>query len=122
MNKLAFLLVTAVLFSPSFAEEPNAKQLPTHWNAGSRIGVSADGHDIKVLSGTGKLDEHISGAHLTGDVTADGKGGVIYSNVINGTTTSEYWDGVSMWKAGAILGIKNKGKEIGVISGTRKLD
>jgi hypothetical protein len=68
------------------------------------------------------LDYFGSGAHVTGDVTADGKGGFVYSNVKNGTTTSEFWDGAKMWKAGAVLGVIDRGKGIGVISGTVKVD
>ena len=92
------------------------------WKAGAILGITDKNKDISVLSGTGKLDYIASGAHVTGDVTADGKGGYVYSNVTTGTTTSEYWDGVRMWKAGAILGITDKNKDISVLSGTGKLD
>ena len=94
----------------------------TKWNAGAVLGVSAtgDSHGIGVLAGIGKLDYHMCGAHVMGDVTATGKGGMVYSNVSNGTTTEEFWDQAIKWKAGAVLGIRGKG--IGVISGTGKLD
>jgi len=90
------------------------------WKPGAIIGITNKGKSIGVLSGTGKLDYFASGAHVIGDVTANGKGEFVYSFVINGTTTSEYWDGVSMWKAGAIIGVTDKGKNIGVLKGTRK--
>ena len=88
------------------------------WKAGAVLGLK--GKSIRVISGTGRLDYFGSGAHVTGEVTADGKGGFVYSNVKNGTTTSEYWDGAKVWKAGAVLGLKGKG--IAVISGTVKAD
>jgi hypothetical protein len=90
------------------------------WKAGAVLGVLDNGKSIGVLSGTGKLDYVASGAHVTGDVTADGKGGLVYSNVTNGTTTSEYWDGAKLWKPGAVLGVK--GRSVEVISGTGRLD
>jgi hypothetical protein len=90
------------------------------WKPGAVLGVLDNGKSIGVLSGTGKLDYIASGAHVTGDVAADGKGGLVYSNVTNGTTTSEYWDGAKLWKPGAVLGVKGKGIE--VIGGTGKLD
>jgi hypothetical protein len=92
------------------------------WKAGAIVGITANGHAIGVISGIGKLDYFASGAHVTGDVAANGKGGYVYSNVENDTTKSEYWDGTRMWKAGAILGITDKGRGIGVLSGTRKSD
>lgn len=83
------------------------------WKAGAVLGLKGKG--IRVISGTGRLDYFGSGAHVIGDVVADGKGVFVYSNVVNGTTTSDYWDGAKVWKAGAVLGLKGKG--IGVISG-----
>ena len=94
----------------------------SRWKAGTIIGITDNGHGIGVLSGTGKVEFSECGATVSGDVTADGKGGFIYSNGSNGTTTSEYWDGFRIWKAGAILGMTTKGKTIGVLSGTGKLD
>lgn len=88
------------------------------WKTGAILGIISKG--ITILSGTGKLDYFASGAHVTGDVIADGEGGFIYSNVSSGTTTSEYWDGISMWKAGAIIGVTDKGKGIGVVDGLLK--
>jgi len=90
------------------------------WRPGAVLGVK--GRNVEVMSGTGKLDFLASGAHVTGDVTADGKGGFIYKNVTNGTTTSEFWDGVKMWKPGAVIGVESLGKAIGVINGTAKVD
>lgn len=90
------------------------------WKTGAVLGLKGKG--IRVISGTGRLDYFGSGAHVTGEVTADGKGGFVYSNVRDGTTTSEYWDGTRMWKAGAVLGVINSGKGIGVMSGTVKVD
>jgi hypothetical protein len=98
------------------------KQPGVMWKAGGVFGAMDNGHNIGILRGTGEIVDDVGGVHITGDVTADGKGGFLYSNVTNGTTTSEYWDGVSMWKAGAIIGITDKGKSIGVLSGTHKLD
>jgi hypothetical protein len=89
------------------------------WNAGAIIGVTNKGKSIGIIIGKGKLDYFEAGAHVTGDVTANGKGEFVYSNVSNGTTTGEYWDGVKTWKTGAILGI-TKSNNIGVISGTSK--
>lgn len=90
------------------------------WLAGAIVGATNRGTRIGVLSGTGKLDYVVSGAHLTGDVTADGKGRFLYRNVANAMTTSDYWDGARRWLAGAVLGITDKGKAIGVLSGTQK--
>lgn len=90
------------------------------WMAGAILGVTDRGTRIGVLRGTGKLDYVVSGAHLTGDVAADGKGGVAYRNVANATTTTDYWDGARTWLAGAVLGITNKGKAIGILNGTQK--
>jgi len=90
------------------------------WKPGATLGVKANGEGIGVLSGTGRLDYDVSGAHVTGNVTADGRGGFVFSDITSGTTTSEYYDGARVWKAGAILGIRGKG--IGVLSGSGKLD
>jgi hypothetical protein len=93
------------------------------WKAGAILGITSNGHAIGVISGTGKLYLSVgTGKEITGDVTADGRGGCIYSNVENDTTTSDYWDGLKMWKAGAIIGITDKGKRIGVVNGTLTSD
>jgi len=88
------------------------------WKPGAVLGISPDAKAITLLRGVGRLDFNEAGAHVSGDATADGKGGVSYSNVASGTTTSDYWDGTKTWKAGAILGPVGHGKRIGVVSGT----
>ncbi len=46
------------------------------WAPGAIIGVSADGRSIAVLKGSGTLHINLGGIGVTGDVTADGKGGL----------------------------------------------
>jgi hypothetical protein len=102
---------------------PNNIKNPTIvWSEGSEFGIVNNGHGLGIIKGSGKLDHEICGAHIKGDAKADGNGGVIYSNVTTGTTTSEYWDGARNWNVGAILGITDNGKSIGVLKGSGKLE
>jgi len=89
------------------------------WKKGSVIGITKDGKEIGTISGEGDLDDYASGAHVTGKVKAVGSGTLVYSDVTVATTTSEFRDGASLWKAGARLGIVDDGHDIGVVEGER---
>jgi hypothetical protein len=88
------------------------------WKAGALVGIARG--DIRVLNGTGRVDYYGSEAHVTGEVTADGRGNYLYKNVTNGTTTNEYWDGARRWQVGATLGASANG--MSVLSGKGRLD
>jgi hypothetical protein len=90
------------------------------WATGTVLGVIDKGHGLGVVSGTGKVDFHDSGAHVTGTATAT-NGEIVYT-VASAATTSEYWDGHTLWAAGAILGAIDKGHRLGVVSGVGKVD
>jgi hypothetical protein len=89
------------------------------WKSGAIIGASQEGHHIAVLKGAGKFYIYLAGVQVSGDVTADGKGGYLYTQVGNVTASSDYCDGQKWWNAGAVLEITEKGT-IRVISGIPK--
>lgn len=123
MNKIIILLIHNIIISYCLAQIPNAIENPNiTWSKGATMGVIKGGKAIGIINGKGKLDFHMSGAHITGDVKADGNGEIIYSNVSSGITTSDYWDGFRSWEPGTVIGLVNKDKDIGVVSGKGKLD
>ena len=92
----------------------------TVWTTGAVLGVIDKGRGLGVVSGTGKVDYHDSGGHVTGTATAT-DGEIVYT-VASAATTSEYWDGHTLWAAGAVLGAIDKGHRLGVVSGKGKVD
>ncbi len=123
MKNVSFIFVTSMFLIGTYSQLSFAQGKPTIvWAAGAQMGIIENGKGIGIISGTGKLDYHVSGAYISGDVKAVGNGECIYSNVSNGTTTGEYWDGARAWEAGAVIGIIEKGKNIGILNGKGKLD
>ena len=92
----------------------------TEWAAGTTFGAIDKGHGLGIVSGTGKVDYHDSGAHVVGTATA-ANGEVVYS-ATSAATTAPYWDGHTVWAAGTVLGGTEKGHALGVVSGDGKVD
>jgi hypothetical protein len=92
----------------------------TEWAAGATFGAIDKGHGLGIVSGTGKVDYHDSGAHVSGTATA-ANGEMIYT-ANSAATTSPYRDGHTLWPAGTVLGVVDKGHRLGVVSGTGKVD
>lgn len=92
----------------------------TEWAAGATFGAIDKGHAPGIVSGTGKVDYHDSGAHVVGTATA-ANGEIVYT-ATSAATTAPYWDGHTLWAAGTMLGVTEKGHALGVVSGDGKVD
>ncbi len=92
----------------------------TEWASGATFGAIDKGHGLGIVSGAGKVDYHDSGAHVVGTATA-ADGEAVYS-ATSAATTAPYWDGQTLWAAGTMLGVTEKGHALGVVSGDGKVD
>jgi hypothetical protein len=92
----------------------------TEWAEGATFGAIDKGHGLGIVRGAGKVDYHDSGAHVVGTATA-ANGEVVYT-ATSAATTTPYWDGHTLWAAGTVLGVTEKGHALGVVSGNGKVD